>query len=253
MESSKTAFRDIIVFIFVLLIILAILMFIKQYKYSKSTAENRGFANNQEEAVESNSVEELNIEENEELRMFLNNIVYFNARKNKQIPEPAMTTEEDFYEGVKLNIASGLVAEKMFNDGIDFTQVDYEFKREEVNKAVKELVNENISEPIQSESSLLEYNASKDAYIFKEAGDATTSGYVVKIGNQTYADGIYKLILLYAYPSEGDIIDNNIDNYKCYVTSMEIKENENYEYSKYQLLSSLPLPSSSSGVIGDYK
>lgn len=184
--------------------------------------------------------------QDEKLRLFLTDISYFNALKDKIYEKDISETE--FYNGIKLDIATYLVTYANI-DEINNLQ----FKKSEINTAIKEFLNEDVTDIIESEVSFLKYDSNIDSYIYKDAGDGVHSAYIVKIENQSYLNGIHEITYLYAYPSEGDLLDENIGDYDCFRNTVKLKLNENYRYSEYQLMDADLMESSLVGKIKDFE
>lgn len=189
-------------------------------------------------------------EQDEDLLFFLKEIGFLNAKQDNQYNGSIETSV--FNTGIKLDIASNFVYEKNFNQNIN-TANQLRFSKEEINTAIKEIFNENTTNIITSEASLLKYDELSNSYIYKEAGDENHIVYLIKATSKTNEDGTIKVTFLYAYPSEGDVLDNKLDNYDCYRSVVNVKKNENYEYSKYQFADKLPLSSRIIGKVKDFK
>ena len=204
-----------------------------------------------ENPVESNvDTSQKVLEEDYKLKNFLSCVGYFNCQDDNEW-KGSKVSKEEFIEGIKLDTAVSLITwAREENDDKD--QNKGEFKKEDVNKAIKEYLDENITDEISSKIALTKYNSSKKSYEYKYAGDETHSVYIVKIENQIYSDGIYKITFLYAYPTEGDLLDYNIDDYDCYKVTAELKLNNDYTYSKYQLVNLSSMESKKVGKIKDF-
>jgi len=187
----------------------------------------------------------------QELKSFLSDVTYANAIQDEEIYKHGNIDTEDFYKAVKLNTAFNCV-EYPEEENEDPNQLSGKDKTA-VHKAMKEAFGEDIKNIIKSEASLLEYNSSRDQYVFKEAGDATLSVFIVKVEEQKITDDKLKITYLYAYPEEGDALENNIGHYDCYRITLNLKINKDYEYSKYQLLDKFPLKRELAGKIKDIK
>lgn len=189
-------------------------------------------------------------EQDENLMFFLKQIGFFNAKQDNRYNTNMETSI--FNAGIKLDIASNFVYEKKFNQNPN-TANQLRFSKEEINTAIKEIFNENTNNIIASEVSLLKYDQLSNSYIYKEAGDEEHSVYIIKATSKANEDGTIKVTFLYTYPSEGDILDNKLDNYDCYRSVVNVNKNENYEYSKYQFADKLPLSSRIIGKVKDFK
>ncbi len=186
----------------------------------------------------------------EELKFFLNDVTYFNAIQDEEIYKHGNVDSEDFYKAVKLNVAFNCINNGNEEQTENSNQLIGKDKTS-VHKAIKEAFGEDVTDVIKSNTALQEYVSSRDEYVYKEAGDSTFSVYLVKIEQQNITDEELEITYIYAYPSEGDLIDNNIGDYDCYRTTLKLKINKDYKYSKYQLLDKLPLKDELVGKIKD--
>ncbi len=187
----------------------------------------------------------------EKLKFLLSDVTYANAIQDEEIYKNGNVDTEDFYKAVKLNVAFNCV-EYPEEENEDQNQLAGKDKTA-IHKAMKEAFGEDVKDIIKSEASLLEYNSSRDQYVFKDAGDATLSVFIVKVEEQKITDDKLKITYLYAYPEEGDALENNIGHYDCYRITLNLKINKDYEYSKYQLLDKFPLKRELAGKIKDIK
>lgn len=189
-------------------------------------------------------------EQDEDMQFFLKEIGFLNAKQDNQYDSSVETSV--FNAGIKLDIASNFVYEKKFNQNPN-AENQLRFSKEEINTAIKEIFNENITNIIASEASLLKYDELSNSYIYKEAGDENHVVYLIKATSKTNEDGTIKVTFLYAYPSEGDVLDNKLDDYDCYRSVVNVRKNEKYEYSKYQFADKLPLSSRIIGKVKNFK
>lgn len=233
------------IFTLVLIVIIVALISVgATYMYMDSKKEDT--TNNTEVGKVEDKVNNDNTErkidiEDKDLKYFLGEVAFFNYPDDMG----DVKKSEDFYKGLKLDIASEYI--KTLN--IEETNTS-KYDSKKVNTAIKELFGENQNSTIESEFSLLKYNQQQSAYVYKEAGDTNHSAYLVKVENQEYKQGEYRITFIYAYVSESDLMDNNLDDYDCYRTTVNVKVNDNYEYSKYQLTNANSMTSSK---VGKYK
>lgn len=181
--------------------------------------------------------EELDLKE-EKLNEFLSYVAYLNQKDD--VNYIGMTTE-----GIKLEIASYYCTFTYKNDIVSYN-------RKDINLAMEELFNQEVS--IAQEGVYgLAYDKENDCFVYEAGGDGSCTTYVVKIEEQSYSNGIYTVTFLYAYPNESDFIDNTLDECDCFKTTIQLKVNENYSHSKYQLINSGTMTSSKVGKIVDFK
>lgn len=181
--------------------------------------------------------EKLDLKE-EKLNEFLSYIAYLNQRND--VNYIGMTTE-----GIKLEIASYYCDFTYKNDIVSYTKKD-------INLAMKELFNEEISTTQEGAYGLI-YDRENDCFTYEVGGDGSCNTYIVKMEEQSYSDGIYTVTFLYSYPSEADFADDTLDECDCFRTKIQLKVNENYSHSKYQLINSETMTSSKVGKVMDFK
>lgn len=191
----------------------------------------------EEEANETKSSGDVKV--NEELEVFLKHVAYLNVEQ-----------DEGFIgikkQGVKLDIAS--YYSELYETEIGMAS----YKKDDINTSMIEIFGENVDIFVEGAYGL-KYDSKTDCFSYEAGGDGSCTTYIVKIENQTYTNGIYEITYLYAYPSDGDIISNNLDNFNCYRTTVKIKENTNYKNSKYQLVNVDSISSKRAGKIVDFK
>lgn len=128
------------------------------------------------------------------------------------------------------------------------------YNRDDISTVLNEMFNEDTSKIMPEGINGLTYDEETDCYNYKYGGgDASVSTYIVKIENQTYSDGIYSITLLYATPGENDYLENTVDDCDCYRTTVEVKENQDYKYSKYQLMNLDSMTNEKVGLVKDFK
>lgn len=206
-----------------------------------SLSEQSNELKNEELALtEQNNVlenKELDLSE-EKLNEFLSYVAYLNQKND--VDYIGMTTE-----GIKIEIASYYCEFTYRNDLVSYT-------KEDINIAMKELFNQEISTN-QVGVYGLAYDKENDCFTYEGGGDGSCTTYIVNIEDQSYSDGIYTISFVYAYPSEADFMDETLGECDCFRTKVQLKINENYSHSKYQLIDSETMTSSKIGKIADYK
>ena len=209
----------------------------------KGEAENNSISNQKISLEKDTKLPEL--KEDEELKKFLGYVGDLNTFEDNNYAKENIN-KQDFLTNEKMMIASMYTNLDRKNDYVTYNLND-------IKKAAKEMFNEdiNLEVIVKQKNSPIFYNKEIDAYI-DGGGDATYSVYVTKIESQTNSEGIYNVTFLYGYPSEGDFIDNTLGDCDCYRTTVKIKVNEKYQYSKYQLVNS-NLSSEKVGKIKDFK
>lgn len=209
----------------------------KDDKQAKITEED---LNTILDIVEKNNVsksEELDLNE-EKLNEFLSYVAYLNQKKD--VDYIGMTTE-----GIKLEIASYYCTFTYKNDIVSY-------KKEDINSAMKELFDEEVSINQEGVYGLI-YDKESDCFTYEAGGDGSCTTYIVKIEEQSYSDGIYTVTFVYAYPDEADFVDETIGECDCFRTTLQLKANENYSHSKYQLINPETMTSSKVGKVADFK
>ncbi len=223
--------------IIIILILLAICLFIK---ISSNTEFQSG---NNIKSLQNTSISANHeiLPEDDDLKILLQYMSYLNAKND-------INMQEATYENIKLDISSYYVDSFSYGDlGL------LSYNKDDIHVAIKELFGETITAPISKSINGLIYDENIDAYRYEYGGDSVCSSYLIKIESQVYSNDIYEVTFIYAYPSEGDLLDDNIDEYDCFRTTAKIKINENYKYSKYQLQNKDSISSTPAGKVKDFK
>ncbi len=256
MEKKKLSIGTVII----LLVVVAAIAVGATYMFMKSDTEKEITNTSVKESNVENTntnVRENNAENTEtvkeqkkidisdkKLGYFLGCVSFFNYPEDEG--KGNVKKSDDFYKGLKLDIASDYI--KIAN--VESDNINY--KKDEIDTAIKELFGEDKSDIIESKFSLLKYNKNKDAYEYKEASDENHSAYFIKIENQEYVkDDEYKITYTYAYIPDSEIIDNNLEGFDYYRTTVNVKVNDNYKYSKYQLTNATSMKSVNAGKAKD--
>lgn len=214
----------------------------EEYDSSKTdlTGQSNELKNEELALTEQNNVlenEELDLNE-ENLKEFLSYVAYLNQKND--VDYIGMTTE-----GIKLEIASYYCKFTYRNELVSYA-------KEDINLAMKELFNQEVSTSQEGVYGLA-YDKANDCFTYEAGGDGSCTTYIVNIEDQSYSDGIYTITFVYAYPSEADFMDETLGECDCFRTKVQLKVNENYSHSKYQLINSETMTSSNIGKIADYK
>ena len=77
----------------------------------------------------------------------------------------------------------------------------------------------------------------KEYYTYAEAGDRFFGGECINITNISYCNGIYTVTYTYYYPANVPDDEIDINDYDIYEQTLEIRLNENSEYSKFKVVS----------------
>lgn len=118
---------------------------------------------------------------------------------------------------------------------------DVRFTKEKILKAYQELTGETFNNPedVLEEDSFMYYDKNAKEYKYSING---TDGFipykVLTIKDLKYSNGIYIADIIFIAPSEGDYIDNNLENLDQYEMEIKFKLNPSYEYTKYQIVNS---------------
>ncbi len=118
---------------------------------------------------------------------------------------------------------------------------DSKFTKEKMLKVYQELTGETFSnsEDILGENSFLYYDKKDEEYKYSVDGmDGYTPYKVLTIMDLNYSNGIYIADIIFITPSEGDYIDNNLENLDQYEMEIKFKLNSSYEYTRYQIVNS---------------
>ena len=168
--------------------------------------------------------------QNEELKTFLGYVGYLNVYRDNNYKKENLN-ENEISTNNKIMLSSMYTKKGRKNNYVTYNLKD-------IKEAIKEIFNEEIDveKSVKAKKCTIFYDSKIDAYI-DGGGDESYSVYIVKIESQKNANGIYEVTFLYGYPTEGDLVDGHFEDYDCYRTTVKIKVNENYKYSKYQLVS----------------
>ncbi len=228
-EPIKIKLSTAILLLVLLVLIVGVVYFILRYNTLKN--EQQQGTNETQDLKQSIEAKVEKLEENEELKDFLSYVGDLNTYKDNNYKDKDIT-EETFLSSEKIMIAS------MFTRFDNDDKGKY-YNIEQIEGAFQEIFNETteIREVIQRGRTEIEYDSKTDKY-YAPGGDGTYSVYIVKIESQTNSNGIYDVTFLYGYPSEGDFIDGKEGECDCFRTTVKIKVNDNFKYSKYQLVSS---------------
>ena len=187
--------------------------------------------------VSDNNAKKLD-ENDEDLTEFLSYMAGLdNSEQERNLSANTDSTAKEYQSGIQLNQAVHYISKKYQN-------YQKEVDEDEVEDAIEEL---------KSIFATHIYNETTNKYVEEAGGDSSWNAHLVKIENQTYANGVYEFTILYAFPSEGDYLDNKLDTLDCYRATIKLKVNDDYEYSKYQLNSTLPIQGTLVGKVGDFK
>lgn len=179
-----------------------------------------------------------------ELKEFLSEYVNLNSYKDGNIAYEIDVDKQKFLNEVKVQIAADLIYKKetdnLTNENDNF---DIVYTQEKINKAIKEYMNEDITDVLDLANMMIYYNEEKKAYDYYPGDGFINNALCLNISNISFSNGIYTVDFTYCYPTEGDYTLNNIENLDIYSTTMKFKLNDNYEYTKYCLVNANELES----------
>lgn len=167
-----------------------------------------------------------------ELKKFLGKYVNFNYYKDYSYLldyEPDNVINE-IKVGVAMDIYSDYYYDKYPN-----TQDMPFFPANEIHKIIKEMLGEDITEPITKFYGSILYNSEKDEYELQDYGDGAYDEKVcIEISDIKYSNGIYTVTFIYTHETEDSIYFNELaDEMELFKTTMKIKLNDDYKYTKY--------------------
>lgn len=107
-------------------------------------------------------------------------------------------------------------------------------KREEINNIIDSFYNEEIKKEngIIKTGNMFGYDKNTDSYVNKEPDFGTYK--CLDVSNISYKNGIYKMNFIYASESQDG---SGLEEQPQYEATIELKVNENTEYSKYKVIS----------------
>lgn len=110
-----------------------------------------------------------------------------------------------------------------------------EAKQEIVHSIIKEFSGKEINETLKLANVIA---TAKDGNykIIDNKFDKTFSAMCLEISDIKYSDGIYNVSCVYVFPIESDYQNNSIEKLSKYASTVQIKLNDDYEYSKYCIL-----------------
>ena len=136
----------------------------------------------------------------------------------------------------KLMLVTSLMYEKEnYNNDIIFT-------KDKVLKAYQEVTGEIITNPkdILTNDSFMYFDEGKEEY--KYNSEKGTDGFipyiVLEVKELNYINGIYIADVIFIAPTEGDYIDNRLEELDQYEMKIQFKLNSIYEYTRYQIVNS---------------
>jgi len=233
------------ILVIVIILLLALISFLifrnnELKDKARNIAETSNVLNEKIDTSENNiKVEEKNditkknskLEENDELKNFLSYAGFLNEYNDNEYKDESKNKEEVLTND-KIMISSMYTRLKRKNG-----YVTYDLKQ--IKEAAKEIFNEdiNVEKFIKAKKGTIFYDSKIGAYI-DGGGDATYSVYFVKLESQSVSNGVYEVTFLYSYVGEYDLVEGTVGERDCYRTTIKIKVNDNYKYSKYQLVSS---------------
>lgn len=118
---------------------------------------------------------------------------------------------------------------------------DIVFSKDKVLKAYQELTGEVVTNPkdILENNSFMYYDEEKEEFKYSENGtDGFTPYMVLEVKDLNYTNGIYIADVVFIAPTEGDYIDNNLEELDQYEMKIQFKLNSVYEYTRYQIVNS---------------
>lgn len=142
-------------------------------------------------------------------------------------------TKEEWENQMKMLIAMDLIYDNEKNNKDAY---DIKFTQSKVKQVIKEFYGEEISGILKlPKDGFVSYNESNKCYE-NDAGDGGIIGLCREIKNINYNEGIYEVTFTYCYPSEENYTLGNIDKLALYETTMKLKLNSEYKYTKYCLV-----------------
>ena len=110
---------------------------------------------------------------------------------------------------------------------------------QEIKDAFQEIFNEkiDIESFIKNGKCDIGYDEKNKKY-YALGGDAEYTAYLIKIEKQATSNDTEEITFVYSFPSEEDFLEDRELESDCYRTTVKVKTNKNYKYSKYQLVSS---------------
>lgn len=216
----------------------------KELSSTNTTIKHETKENGEDKTNITKNDQQPKLEENKELKNFLGYIGDLNTYEDNNYAKENINKSE-FFTNEKIMIASMFTKLERKNDYVTYNL-------SEIKNAAKEIFNENVDveAEVKKKDSTIFYDSKVGGYI-DGGGDASYSVYLVKIESQSNSNGIYDVTFLYGYVGEGDFTDNTVGDCDCYRTTVKIKVNDNYKYSKYQLVNTT-LSGTKVGKIKDY-
>lgn len=216
----------------------------KELSSTNTTIKHETKENGEDKTNITKNDQQPKLEENKELKNFLGYIGDLNTYEDNNYAKENINKSE-FFTNEKIMIASMFTKLERKNDYVTYNL-------SEIKNAAKEIFNENVDveAEVKKKDSTIFYDSKVGGYI-DGGGDASYSVYLVKIESQSNSNGIYDVTFLYGYVGEGDFTDNTVGDCDCYRTTVKIKVNDNYKYSKYQLVNT-DLSGTKVGKIKDF-
>ena len=105
--------------------------------------------------------------------------------------------------------------------------------KEVVHKIISETRGRSTPETLEIAEVLYKYDEASNQYYFNQ--DDERIAHIFDIIEKTEENGIINLKYTCCFPSKAQISNNNFSGLGKYVITMELRENTNYEYSKYRI------------------
>ena len=181
--------------------------------------------NQKEIDIINGSVQELEKISEVELKEILSKYAIFNFyNDNNDFVNEEVANECKNY--ALLNIAKDLIMKKENNSVLE---------KEKVHYVIQEICGENYTDPIESSMGGIYFDYETQRYEQYE-GDSSIQALCLDITDISYINGVYTVTFIYCYPTANDYIDNNIENLAQYTTTMKLKLNSDYKYTKYCII-----------------
>ncbi len=160
---------------------------------------------------------------------------YINFNMCKDYPEIIESSLENKINELKVGVAMGFIYDKYYEEYPNAQDMPY-YEADEVHKVIKEMFGEEIKEPITNFDGNFVYNSENNEYEQVHTEPTySISKLCLEISDIKYKDGIYTITYVYCYDDESYIEnpDNDFEDIEQYRTTIKIKLNDDYEYTKY--------------------
>ncbi len=177
-----------------------------------------------------------------ELKKVLNMYAIFNSYRDEEVSPLIEGSKEDIINAIKVTVAGNFIDKQNYGENDSSNLEDWSlpsYDANEVHKVIKEMLGEDIKEPITGfADNLFYYNPENNRY--ESLGENPFYGDLtcIEISDIKYLDGIYTVTYVYSYVdlewTQSGLED--ISDFPLYRTTVKLKLNEDYEYTKYCII-----------------